>query len=205
MKKQIFTLIELLVVISIIAILASMLLPALNKARDRAKMTSCINAQKQITLGTIMFVDDHDGILPNRWTIASAWNDMSWIGQVKPYVSQTDGGYMGSKDKIFRCPADVRGRLRYAYDSSYGMQPEIFSKRMVKIKNPSSVLMIGDYGDEYSGAHHDYYPAWLILGVTRGIYHYPGFAGGMLDGSVQDFRYVELSSNSKPPLLIETN
>src|SRR5688500_180115 len=73
-----FTLIELLVVIGIIAVLASLMLPAMSSAKDRAKMTTCINNLRQIGLGVKMYVGDEGKFPPYRVLDADKRERFTW-------------------------------------------------------------------------------------------------------------------------------
>lgn len=98
-----FTLLDLLIVIAIITILAGMLLPALNKAREKARSITCSNNQKQINMAIIAYQQDSDDYFPPYKTIDTTQR-YYWSGHLAA------GGYTGGMQKnfkIFLCPGKM--------------------------------------------------------------------------------------------------
>ena len=180
-----FTLIELLVVIAIIGILAALLLPALNNAKDAATSASCQSNLKQIANAIAMYADDHNDYFPMGSIGAPVWYG-DWQMFLAPYVSKEQTRYSSGAtpvnvtSRVFRCPAyrtkgqtSASSAYRITYSCNLFYMPSIetapwtstalplsvYKNKMRKrssVKRASEIILIGDGSVGWDAGANDY-------------------------------------------------
>ena len=167
-RRNAFTLIELLVVISIIALLIALLLPTLAHAREAANQVACAAHQKQIALAVLVYIEDHEGVLPAGIMFNNP-PSVYWPGRILHYVQD---------ENLFVCPQNIAGYDGWnAYVANGGYYMFYYEGRgppqhIDSIKSPSRVFMIRESSEDWEDAR-------------KGRPFNPGAGGGLLNGGLQ--------------------
>jgi len=165
-KYSFFTLLELLIVIGIITVLASMLLPGIQKSREYAKQISCLSNNKQIGIAFLGYDTDNNTWFPTA-TMATSKPYGSWCYQLSSYLNinwpSSNLFYPASGPSIFYCPAAKECTIyashvpspktlyylsygyNYAQHESRNDSGSWITVKSSKIKKPHSFLMSADY------------------------------------------------------------
>ena len=162
--RNCFTIIELLVVIAIIAILAALLLPSLNMAREKARSINCLGNMKQIGLAFGMYMDDHRVFPPECYYDGSLYyfytTYLSTVINQNLNVNSHDR--MAFLDmRVFRCDCYKGTTPSY----SYGMNHYLSSAKSTDVNyatRPSSIMLLGE-GSPSRGS------SWQTLSLTDHI------------------------------------
>ena len=175
-----FTLIELLVVIAIIAILASMLLPVLSRSKQKANQAKCTSNLRQLSFGTLMYIDDARGTFPGPGSRATyGYHPEDWIywrlSATYPNVQKSPitAGMGVINSNMFRCPMDRDNLARIQQYGTIGSDPGpyMYSYTMTSydLENTFNPGVTSLFVGPANGAKAYFFKLSTVLGPTHKI------------------------------------
>jgi prepilin-type N-terminal cleavage/methylation domain-containing protein len=147
-----FTLIELLVVIALIAVLASLLLPALGRAKAGARSIQCLGQLRQIGLAMGMYADDHNEEFPRSQHSAFTHGQPPWGRAIAGHLGSSPSAWTNLLKDVYRCPADRRPApwsyglnvyFELGPDDDYAGKPDTW-RRVSQIPHPATTVMFSE-------------------------------------------------------------
>ncbi|MDW8344076.1 MAG: type II secretion system protein [Verrucomicrobiae bacterium] len=100
-----FTLVELLVVVAIIGLLSAVTLPAIARARDKARAIRCLTQMRQLSLSLHAFADDRQDTWPRSSHSAAAHGELPWNQAIAPYLGSSLDRWTQLTNGVYRCPS----------------------------------------------------------------------------------------------------
>ena len=218
--KAAFTLIELLVVIAIISVLASLLLPSLQGARNAAQSAACRSHLRQIAIATQLFASDNEGLLPTgpNWGGEGTCRQInSWHHNLTPWMDSTKSpgedawtwgsDYVAIWDGLI-CPAATIKNIQHSYGIHMALNSDDFAdhigmyswvngtaRMIAQVRYPAEALAFMDENWDYSYRFH-----WVLAEARGYLYleerfpkRHGGYNGCFVDGHVAAIRNEDIA------------